>query len=514
MESNFKRNFLKIWKTNLDRKGINSAMEPLHIKYIGVEDPSEYNDILKTYVDKFNMNTDTCILFDGEIPFKAEFNIINYVNTELQTMNVLDIKSQDIVLFDDLNINNKFLNALDYIVKLAIQHENFFNNSVRNNFIVKQIVWAYLYLKKLTFKKNNTNKCLYYGDISRHEIYFLLLLMKMEFDVIYINPVRDNNWEVDSDNLFITEKYKQVVPLETLELKIKNAHVLNLEESLTLQYSNDLEEQLFTNTGVFKPWQLRNYNPVSVSLKSTIIDLDTNWNEPARVRQGFKVENNNVYIPNFFQQIDGIYANTNEYCKLVKKCAFGKNTLLIKNNGIDLFNSYDEQNKYYLTFHKLNTGAFNIDGIKQIPLYPLHSYKIETQNLILNKINECILDPKLFTTALDKVTILDFIMVILNMKQDIIKLIDSFDFAEYIPKIVVFLDNETQLSTECLWILAFLQKLSFDIVIFNPSGLFDIRSVINETKIDSIRLEEINYNFHFEDVNTSTKKGIFNKFFK
>jgi len=37
------------------------------------------------------------------------------------------------------------------------------------------------------------NKCIYYGDISENDSYFLILLYRMMFDVIYINPIPDTD---------------------------------------------------------------------------------------------------------------------------------------------------------------------------------------------------------------------------------------------------------------------------------------------------------------------------------
>lgn len=503
MNYSLKRTYLNIWKSNTERKGIKSEFSSEHIKFIGVENPAEYNDILKTYLDKFTENN-SCVIFDGQIPFAAEFDLINYVNTELLSMNINDISHQDINLFDNNIINQSFLNGLQYIVQLAIKQEHFMNDNVRNNFICKQIVWAYLYIRNLEYKNNFTPKCLYYGDISKHEIYFLMLLVKMNFDVIFINPAREENWNIDVDNLFITMKFKQVASIESLKIKSNNGHTINFEESLTLQFSHDIEQQLFTDSGVFKPWQFKNYTPINVYIQSTIIDLENNWEELARLRQGFKIKDNNIYIPTYFQQIEGVNENKDDYYKLLQKCINSKNTLVIKDNGQSLLNTYDPSLKYQLVFNQLNDKSYDINGLKQLPFYPLKNYKIEIQDLILKKINECILDPSLFTNPLNEESILDFVMTIMNISSDIIKLIDGFDYAQFVPKITILLENG-ELTKEMIYILGFLHKCSFDIVIFNPSGLFDIRNFINPNQIDDIRLEEIDYDFKFLPIKTKSK---------
>lgn len=513
MSMSLKNACFNIWKSNTDRQGIKTSFKPIFTRYIGVENSSEYNDILKTYFEKFKENPDTTMLFAGEIPMQAEFDLINYVGNELQKMNILDMQHQDIVLFDDTDINNAFLKALDYVIPLAIKHENFFNDNTRNNFILKLIVWSYLYLKPIKYINNQTPKCFYYGDISRHEIYFLILTHIMGFDVIYVNPLREQYFEeIDDDKLSELHKNNQILPIETLQTRISNGQVIENCESITLQLERDIENELFTNTGVFKPWQFRDGTTTSIFLNSTIIDLEQNWNEPARVRQNFKVSGKNVHVPVFFQQIDGIYKNINDYKKLLKNCTESFNTLLVNNRGVDLLNkNYDPNDKYKLTFIQLNDATIDVEEVKKLDFYPLKKYKNEVQNLIINKINETILDKRLFNKKLGKEDILNLIMLLLNINEKIIRLIDNFDFSENVPKITIFLDKEDALDDDIMYLLGFLHKMAFDIVIFNPSGMFGSTNIISPERINDIRLDEMKYDATYNDL--KAKKGFLNKLF-
>lgn len=513
MSISLKNACFNIWKSNTDRQGIKTTFKPLFIRYIGVENSSEYNDILKTYIEKFKENNNS-IYFSKEIPMQAEFQIINYIGNELQSMNILDMQHQDIVLFDNKEINDLFLKSLDYVIPLAIKKENFFNESTRNNFILKLIVWAYLYLKQIEYENNKTPKCFYYGDITRHEIYFLILLHKMNFDVIYVNPLREQYWEeIDEDKLSIIHKNSQILPIDTLESRINAGQIITNCESITLQLERDIETQLFTNTGVYRPWQFRDGTTTSIFLNSTIIDLEQNWCEPSRVRQGFKVVDKNVSVPVFFQQIDGVYRNLSEYKKLLSKCTESPITLFLDNRQISLINkTYNQDDKFKLTFYLLNDGTLNKEEIKKAEFYPLKKYKIEIQNIILDKINETLLDTRLFNEELSKESKLNLIMLLLNINEKIIRLIDSFDFTEQVPKITIFLNKDEGLDDETLYLLGFLHKIAFDIVIFNPSGLFGATNIIRPERINNIRLDEMKYDTTYNDL--KPKKGFLNKLFK
>lgn len=515
MSMSLKNACFNIWKSNYDRKGINSKFKPLFIRYIGVENLNEYNDVLKTFSEKVNQSPYS-IFFDRNIPMQAEFDIINYVGQELKTMDIKNLKNQDIVLFNDNAYNKIFLESLDYVVNLAIKQENFFNESSRNDFILKLIIWTYSYIKPMTFEKNICPKCIYYGDISRHEIYFLIMLHLMTFDVIYINPLRDENWnEVDTIPISEIHKNGQISQIETLYDKIKNANVIKLEESITLQLEREIEDELLTNTGVYRSWQFRDGNTKSLFIKSTIIDLLNNYPEPSRVRSGFKVEGKNVTIPNYFFQIDGLYNDSLEYQKLVNTCISTPNTLVLNNDGSSLLQkTISNEQKLKLTFCLLSDGTFNTDEIKKLDYYEWDKYRDSLEDFMLNKINELFKD-SMFKNKLSQSEQFDLVANILSMDSSIIKMCDNFDYTDKVPKLVIFLEKEDFIKEEILYLIGYINELGFDIIIFSPAGLISIDSVFNINRFNNIRLDSMAYDITLESIKKKSKqtKSFFGKLF-
>ena len=85
---------------------------------------------------------------------------------------------------------------------------------MRNNFITKLIVWTYTYAKNIKYDSSINPKCIYYGNIERHEIYFLIMLYKMGYDVIYINPLKEEFWsEIEEDRLSECIKSKGILSI-------------------------------------------------------------------------------------------------------------------------------------------------------------------------------------------------------------------------------------------------------------------------------------------------------------
>ena len=109
--------------------------EKYFYRFIGIENKDTFNDELKTLQDKCSKFQDKCVIFDNEIPLSAEMELIQYIYNELQTMDISILVNQEIVIFDEFEVNYKFLQALQYCVDLSIRKENFFNTKIRNNII-------------------------------------------------------------------------------------------------------------------------------------------------------------------------------------------------------------------------------------------------------------------------------------------------------------------------------------------------------------------------------------------
>ena len=114
------------------------------------------------------------------------------------------------------------------------------------------------------------------------------------------------------------------------------------------------------------PWQYQNLNLVSINYEAILEDILTYWNQDARFREGFKVEGNNIYIPNFFEKVNGIHKNKNEYIEFIQNLKETKNTLVVDTYfdfddyeilGIDKYYEFSMKCKYIED--KANTDLSN-----------------------------------------------------------------------------------------------------------------------------------------------------------
>lgn len=499
-----------MFRKNFERENSLSEIKPYFYRFIGVKDIDGYDNTLKTLESKCLENKEVSLIFDNQLELKGEMELIQYIFNELNNMNITNISKEDITIFESVEVNNKFLIALEYVVNLSIAKESFFNESVRNNFITKLIVWGYSYLRELDYNNDLIPKCVYYGNIERHGIYFLIMLYKMGFDVIYINPLKEEFWsEIDRDNLSICEKSMGIMNIESFKERTSKGKVIDNVESITKQIERDVREQLFTGTGMFMPWQFRDGYTKSILIDGIVEDLKSYWNEPAKVRQGFKVENKLVHVPCFFYKIDGQYKDIISYQKLVSLCSQSENTLFF-HRGVTLADNRVSDDMYQLMFCQLSDGSFDIEEIKKASIYKFGKYSQEVQNLILNKFNEVVLAKDVFAKVLSKEESLKLLVSILSINEQVIRLIDNFDFTSSIPKIVIYLNNEEGITDSMLMILGYLHTIGMDIVIFNPSGLLNVSNVLNKNIISISRLEVMSYDSTYKKV-INSKQGFFSR---
>lgn len=507
-----------LWKPRYERQGIKSEFKPVFARYIGI-DATDYNDVLKTLVSKANNDTSHCIVFDRDIPMQVDFNLINSTKQDLSTMDVTHLSTQDITMFPDRDLNNVFLKALEYTVNLAIKNENFANNNVQDDFITKLILNTFTYIHPLNMSLDydGTYKCFYYGNISRRDTYFLILLYRMTFDVIYINPLKDEYWDLtDTDKLSTKFQYNQIQEIGSLGNRIANASEIQIDESMTVHFEQQLESELYTNSGLYKPWQLRGYHVKQLMIKGNTIDVINNWNEPAKVRNSFNVQNHEVTIPHFFFKVDGVNSNMNEYKELISTCKSNENAVTVTGPAELFDNRMSNDNTLQLAFYQLSDGTMDSTTLKDADFYPFGVYSAETQQFMIDKINELIKNPRILKkTSFSRDELLSTVSTLLNMNKSIQRLIDNFDFSAQIPKLVYFLENDTVIDKQSCIMLAYLNTIGFDIIVFSPAGTSGVEEYIDSNYLTTVRLDRMKYDMSYNEVKNIIKKskGLFAKLF-
>ncbi|RXI39215.1 tellurium resistance protein [Clostridium tetani] len=503
-------------------------------RYIGITKNQDeyYNNLYKLDKNLSDLNN-LYLKFISNIPFNTDYELIKKTanlwgnldpfNDKKKIFLLSSIKLvKALPLFPNELTQTSINEAFNYIFNLYIKNTQNINATKIKNFTLKILTWINKFIPNLfqnvDYNKNETNdifnpKIIYYGNIKNHEIYFLIFLSKIGCDILYINSYSDGAFlEIDKENT-----YSNIIELNTKSpLKdFPKREVISRTETIAFKASNEIEEIIYDEeSGLYKPWQFESYNVEPVTLKTTYDELKILWNEEARMRTGFKIENGTIYIPNIFAKISGVTEDINIYWKDLSYFKLIGANLFISNLPFTEIN-YSKHDLYRLSYLINNDGYLHEDSLIKSEFYKFSYLKTSLQKTIIKKIND-IFELPLFKKEVNKEFKLKILMTILNIDKNLIELLQSFDYPFKIPKLIIYSKDENSFSDEDSIIITFLNLIGFDILIITPTGYNNIENQIPRKYYDIHKFEKINLNLELANLDNINKKkfSFLSKLFK
>lgn len=492
-------------------------------RYVGIKESEDkyYNELFKLDKKLQNLNH-LYIKFIGNIPLVSNTSLINKTQGIWKEISDFDISKKNLFLsllikadafprFNDNILDSTFVKSFILIIDMFLKNERNINLSKVKNFSLKILTWSHKFVPKFfkSFdyqKKSDMDiynpKILYYGEIKKHEILFLILLSHLGCDIIYINSFSDEAFsKFEGSNV-----YSKLIefPNKKMLKEFPKEEALLREETTAFRASREIGTIIHNEyDGVYKPWQFENYNTRPKTLKTTFDELKILWNETARMRSGFKVENGTVYIPNLFAKVSGVHMDINSYWNEVKEFKSNENTLFISKIPFTkvTFKASDSYTSGYL----LNKdGLIDKKALLQNSIYSFAYLKTALQETIIEKINH-LLKVSMFKRSLDKDFRLKILITILSIDKEILRLIQKFDYPSNVPKLVVFDNDESLFNDEDSIILSFLNLMGFDILILTPTGYNNIEDKINEKYFDIFKLEKVKFDLELPNFNSISR---------
>lgn len=443
----------------------------LFVRYIGVDSEDEYHNRLFHFHEKLKQSAKQYVLITQKIenPTLNETNRIkrpafsnsaDLINGLALQLTLTKNKTQNSL------IQQGFIQTMERIGGANLS--KLFNQGVQ------LICWLLRYGVDLfaKFDPEQPPAVIYYGICSAKEADFLCMLSLMGMDVVMVCPDKIGDAAFAQNSLAkesVLEELPEsqpVKPFPQMELKVRMATAAYAAE-------RDLEQMLYTDdTGMFKNRQFKRSNPVT--LKTTLDELYILWKQPAKFRPSFQTENNRVTVPNIFAKICGVPdRNTPQY--LDKICTMmTQNSLFIRQFPYIMPQDYN-QKRHYVS-QCLRGGSILPDMVKQSPLYQYDYINQDTQDYMLEKMQELI---QLNWVQCGRENPAEIILLtLLHINRPVLHLIQSFDFTGNIPKIIILSTNESMCSLQDCIFLSFLNLIGFDIVVFTPTGYSNIEKYI------------------------------------
>lgn len=465
--------------------------------------------------------------------------LIDTILQELTKMRIGNYANEDINLTASDPLNKKIRQALDEVIALAINKERFSNETIQNNFIAKLMIWCNLYTDGLDFNDGELPKCLFYGPIKRHEVYFLMLLARIGIDVIYFNPTNDATLD-DIDGNGMCQKIilgaTSPVLIPYTE-RIQKGVVVEKVTTYAKKATNELEQTLYNDTGIYKPWQFSDGTTRPIFMDSVIEDTLTYWDEPAKLRPGFKTNGKIVHTPTFFTKISGVYRDVNEYYELIQKLkgakkyafyesphltavGFGQSRTIQYHNmptqmTTQNLSNFNQQDLYSLAFCLNPDQTIKRDAVMQHVLYKkMLTLRVELQEFILSKLEETFSSSNLsfFNFPITDKERVRLMAATFTAEDRLLNLIEGYDFPADVPKVIMYVNSRDTFNQDDAMLLGLLRMMGLDVLLLSPNGANNIELVISEKFINQIKLDEFVYDLPLK---SPVKKGsFFSKLFR
>lgn len=485
----------------------------------GVYDEQTYNDFLALVDSKTQETEEQTALIPLPLPIPTDRMLIDSISEQLPTMVIGHYEQDDISLAAALDMNKALLAALDVVLPYACSREGFKNTNIRDNFIVKMLIWVNLYAQNWHITKLETPKFVCYGDLKKHEAYFLMILAIAGIDVVHLSPqisvVMEN---VDGEGLaqiINSGNNSEVLPLK---MRIEKGVAIERVTTTAKKATKELEELLYQGTGIFRPWQFADGDTNPVLMDAAYEDIAAYWNAPARLRTGFKTTGRTVYIPVFFTKLSGAHADRQEYFQMIDQLRSSKNCYFTQSSNLAK-SGLDQQAVFSLAFCLNSDKSINRQALKEHKLYQsMLPYRDSMQSFVLNKLDALFTsyDEHYFRFPLtDKERVL-LMAAVFTADEQILSLIEGYDFTADIPKLVFYFNNREVFDPVDALLVAFFHLMGMDIVILSPNGGNNIELVIDKAFVNFIQLQEYVQDLPLPTHNVgsgNTKKSLLQRLF-
>ncbi|MEW9049927.1 MAG: YceG family protein [Neobacillus sp.] len=397
-------------------------------------------------------------------------------------------------------IHRKIREAMIYTLDLFAAEESAGLKSPElRRVLVDLIKWSMNHLNPLLEDvdlEKGMPKFLWYGEAKKSHQYFLSFLIKLGCDVVLFHPEGKDVLGNMMNEIIFTHHFPNKLPAEPFPKEKRS-------RKTTVAYRASREIETILNqegSGLYKPWQLRDYTPSSITLKTTYDELFILGKELAMIRPGFEVGNNQVKVPSLFAKIQGVSRNRKEFWERLQALAQFDHSLLIRQLPFTWSSSNDFRFHYRNALDK--DGILIPEKIMQAHYWPYSFLPTGLQRGFANAIRRICENPGLKPLSGESLEELKIYLFSQSMytPKELIQLMEKFDYSQHVPKLIIY-NNESNgmLSRSDAALLLLLNQFGIDIVIYNPPGHNDIENFLDEKLFDTHWLEDVVFDLEYKE---------------
>lgn len=455
----------------------------------GVEDKLTYlNELYQFYLEIKNSKRRYVIL-EREIPKPTPEEIAsirrgNYASVE----QMLSFLSQNIRLSSNVELQGLQVKAF---IDVLLEESEKLNKNV--NRLMNKAVYLLCWLKRYQSDLFSGWKypeigCLIYlgGCKDENEALFLRFLAKLPLDILILVPDLNASCMLQDKTLY---EIRYNDSLKVLDYPKENS---NLQMGTAAYHAErELDSIMYQDSGVYRNQQYE--KATALTLKVMYEEIEILWNQELKYRPNFSVVEQTVNMPVLFSKISGVKdGQVNAYWNSIQKL-IQEDTILVKDIPYISPESDNPMKPYVTEFWR--NGRLQKNKIKNHKNYPYGFLREEIQDYILDKL-QLLIEQRSIKGTFENGMEYTIIAAILNLKGEVIRLIQKFDFTKKNPKFIYISTTEKMISLEDSILIAFLNLVGFDIAIFVPTGYQTVEKYFRSSIMDEHQIGEYMYDLH------------------
>ena len=456
----------------------------------GVEDKTTYLNELYQFSQQLKAQKRKAVIIEKELPAPGPEEISkikrgNYKNIEDMLMdlslNLTGMKDQELLKL----CKRSFLEIMSRESERPGENQNRLMNKA-----VYLLCWIKRYQGELLTDLTTMSSFLYLGGCQNEtECLFVKLLARLPVDVILLVPDRTKRKEPLSAILMEDTPFYEIQATESMTVESFPKEQELRMGTAAYHAERELDMALYQDSGIYRDFQFK--KAVAVTLNTMYEEIAILWDQELKFRPNFDTTGDMVQMPVIFAKVSGVKdANTSLYWKGIKALITPDTLVISKLPYIDA-SKENPIRQYAAEFYK--NGRLMKHTIKNHPQYPYGYLKEETQDYILDKLQLLISQASIKGVGENGMEY-TVIANILNLPQDIVRMIQRFDFTKKNPKIIYINTMETIITIEDSILLAFLNLVGFDIICFIPTGYQNIEKFYKKQIMEEHQAGEYLYN--------------------
>lgn len=381
--------------------------------------------------------------------------------------------------------------------------------------LVDVIKWSFNHLADLMMAVTpelTMPKFLWYGNVRKSHEYFLAFLYYLGCDLILFNPE-------GADPLSLLDKEQRLTYVhkypEQHTQKPFPTEKRTRKSTVAYRASQEIEALLNQEgSGLYKPWQLRDYTPSSITLKTTYDEIFLLAKEKALIRPNFEVRNGVVKIPALFAKIQGVSRNRREYWDHLHALTELENSVVIQE--FPLTRSINNDFRFHFRHALGQDGQLSPLKMLEGNYWRYRELPLGLQHGIASAIQNICIKPRLKALQHEKEEEVKIYLFTHGMQipSQIVRMMQKFDYAQEVPKLILYHNGINGiLSRSDAALLLLLNQFGFDIVIYNPAGQSDIENYVHTDIFDTHWLEDLVFEQEYKEP-SPLKKFTFSGFLK